>query len=286
MINKDNSTRAVISISCLKEGGNTLLKDSLFDIPYKVVHYGSRLLSDHLEVMLMCYSPGVMDGDSLEVSVDCTDGSEMKLFTQSYNKLHPMKSGASQRMAIKVGDDSIFQFFPHPTIPFKDSIFDAFNEIHVAPSGNLIWGDIISGGRIHSGERFEFTKIHSRTKVYFGKKLILHDNQKLEPQRQCLEEMLFFENHTHQATLIVVTAHAVALKKELDELLQEQFSDLRYGVTLCNDSAIMLRALGTSGDAMHKWIGNIGDMCWSYIKYEKGLREGIRYQANTRATLV
>lgn len=275
MINKYNSIKSIISISCAKEGEKTLLKDSLSDIPYKVVHYGSKLLSDHLEVMLMCSSPGVMDGDSLEVSVDCTDGSEMKLFTQAYNKLHPMKFGASQRMSIKVGNGSIFQFFPYPTIPFKDSIFDAFNEIHVAETGNLIWGDIISGGRIHSGERFEFTRLHIQTKIYHGKKLILYDNQFLDPQNQCLDDMLFFENHTHQATLIIVAPHAVALKKEMDELFSEQFSDLRYGITLCNDNAIMLRALGTSGDAMHGWIGNIADMCWSFIKYQKGNGEAI-----------
>jgi urease accessory protein len=270
MINKDNSLRSKVSISCLREKKTTLLKDSYCDIPYKVVHYGSNRLSDHLEVMVMCYSPGVMDGDSLELTVNCTANSEMKLFTQSFNKLHPMKSGARQYANIRVGKEALFQYLPHPTIPFKDSIFETANEIHVEETGHLIWGDIISGGRIYSGEKFEFSKVHSNTKIYYGKKLIIHDNQLLEPASQPISDMLFFEGFTHQATLMIVSSTAVALKAELDEMLIEQLTDLRYGFTLCNPNSIMLRALGTSGDAIYEWLGKLSHMCFSFIQFANG----------------
>ncbi|MGI9547975.1 MAG: urease accessory protein UreD [Flavobacteriaceae bacterium] len=269
MINKDNSIHSVIKISCVSEGEKTLLEDGLFDIPYKVVHYGSKLLSNHLELMMMCASPGIMDGDFLDISVDCKEGSEMLLFSQSYNKLHPMKKGASQHMKISVEKDAIFQYIPHPAIPFKESIFDIFNEAHVEASGHLLLADIISGGRIHSDEKFEFTRIHSRSKIHYDKKLILYDNQLLDPAKQNLEDMFFFEGFSHQATLIVVSEYATEIKNEMDEMFKEQFTDLKYGFTLCNDKAIMLRALGTSGDAMYKWLTNIGDMCRSYINFKK-----------------
>ncbi|WP_223152080.1 urease accessory protein UreD [Chitinophaga qingshengii] len=241
--------------------------NSYFDIPYKVVHYGSKLLHDHLEVMMMCYSPGVMDGDALQISVHCPQHSEMKLFTQSFNKVHPMKKGASQLMHVKVEDRALFQYLPQPTIPFKHSIFDMENLVEVAESGHLVWGDIIGGGRIHSGERFEFTRLHSRTKVYRGGKLVFFDNQLMEPRKQPLERMLFFEGHTHQGTLLIVSDYAQAIKAELDEVLTEQFTDMHYGFTMCNPNALLIRTLGESGDAMHEWLSNIGDMCWSYIRH-------------------
>lgn len=268
MINQDNSIKSKINISCVREEEKTLLKNSFFDIPYKVVHYGSKQLTSHLEVMIMCYSPGVMEGDSLELIVDCGESSEMKLFTQSFNKLHPMKIGAYQLAKFNIQKGAILQYLPYPTIPFKDSIFDTINEINVAETAHLIWGDIISGGRIHSGEKFEFTKIHSRTKVFYGKKLIVFDNQLLEPKNQPIESMLFFENYTHQATLIIVSSYAKELKNELDELLIEQLTDLSYGFTLCNENAIMLRVLGLSGDAIHEWLNNIGNMCFQYILFQ------------------
>jgi urease accessory protein len=213
-----------------------------------------------------------MDGDSLELTVDCTANSEMKLFTQSFNKLHPMKTGASQFSNIRVGKGALFQYLPHPTIPFKDAIFETSNEIHVEETGHLIWGDIISGGRIYSGEKFEFGKVHSHTKIYYGKKLIIYDNQLLQPGSQPISDMLFFEGFTHQATLIIVSSNAVALKTELDEMLIEQLTDLRYGFTLCTPNSIMLRALGTSGDAIYEWLGKLSKMCFSFIQFANDQR--------------
>ncbi|NSL86008.1 urease accessory protein UreD [Chitinophaga sp. Mgbs1] len=267
MINRDNSLTSRVDISCKREGPKTLLVNSYFDIPYKVVHYGSKRLQDHLEVMMMCYSPGVMDGDTLQVSVHCPVNAEMKLFTQSFNKVHPMKKGASQSMHVKVDEHALLQYLPMPTIPFRNAIFDVDNLIEVAVNGHLIWGDIISGGRIHSGERFEFSKLHSRTKVYCGGKLIFFDNQLMEPRKQPLERMLFFEGHTHQGTLLIVSEYAAAFKEELDEVLTEQFVDMSYGFTLCGKNALLVRALGESGEAMHEWLSNIGDMCWSFIQH-------------------
>lgn len=285
MINQDNSIKSRINISCIREDEKTLLKNSFFDIPYKVVHYGSKQLSNHLEVMIMCYSPGVMEGDSLELIVDCGANSEMKLFTQSFNKLHPMKIGARQVTKFKLQKGAVLQYLPFPTIPFKDSIFESVNEISISESAHIIWGDIISGGRIHSGERFEFSKIHNRTKIFYANKLIVFDNQLLEPKSQPIEDILFFENYTHQATLIVVSSFANELKKELDELLIEQPSDLSYGFTLCNENAVMLRVLGSSGDAIHEWLNNIGNMCFEYILFQNKKSDINQFQTENKNSI-
>lgn len=275
MINSDNSISSRIVISCKREGNKTHLVDSLFDIPYKIVHYGSKLLQDHLEVMMMCYSPGVMDGDSLDINVHCPERAEMKLFTQSFNKLHPMKKGAAQFTKVKVENDAVFQYLPYPMIPFKNAVFDTENIIELSESGNLIWGDIISGGRIHSGERFVFTKIHSRTKVYRSGKLVFFDNQLMAPKKQPIEKMLFFEGYTHQGTLVIVSPYAKLFKAELDEILSEQFVDMSYGFSECGENALIIRTLGESGEAMHDWLGNIGNMCWSFIKHHIAEKEAL-----------
>lgn len=269
MINKDNSITSKIVISCSREGKKTLLKDSLFDIPYKVVHYGSKLLQDHLEVMLMCYSPGTMDGDVVDIEVNCTKHSEMKLFTQSYNKLHPMKTGAIQRQKITVGKEAQFQFLPHPVIPFEKSIFNAVNEIHLDESAHLIWSDILSAGRVHSGEKFKFTHYHTQTKIFRSGSLLFYDNQLLAPSKQKLNNLLFFEGFTHQGTILIASPLANAFKKELDKILLEQATDMSYGYTICAEHAIIIRILGNSGEDIYEWISNIGQMCWEYIEFHK-----------------
>lgn len=266
MINKDNSLSGNIILSCKKDGLKTLLADSFADIPYKVVHYGSRLLHEHLEVMLMCYSPGVMDGDRLHMQIDCPARAEMKVFTQSFNKLHPMKKGAGQVLVVHAGKEAMLQYLPQPTIPFRKAIFHAENNIYLKDSSHLIWGDIISGGRIQSGEQFAFTRIHTQTKVFRNRKLIFYDNLMMEPAKQPLQGMLFFQGFTHQGTLLIASPHARALKKELDCILTAQLTDLQYGVTSGANDTLLIRALGESGEAMYGWLKNIAEMCWCFIK--------------------
>lgn len=274
-INKDNSLNSVIKLSCRKEGAKTYLDDRYFDIPYKLTHYGNPLLIDYLEMILMSASPGIMEGDLLNLQVHCKEGAEMKFYTQSYNKIHQMPHGkpAVQTCDYQVDENAKLQYIPHPTIPYANSIFLAKNNIHLAKTAHLIWGDVISGGRIHSGEKFQLKSYHTQTKVYVDGELILFDNQKIEPESQPIEDVLFFEGYTHQGTLLIIGPYAEAFKKELDEILLEQFTDSDYGFTQCAENAIMLRIMGNSGDAIHDWLMNIGNMAWSFIEYKEKEKE-------------
>ncbi|MDO4224289.1 MAG: urease accessory protein UreD [Bergeyella zoohelcum] len=274
-INKDNSLNSTVRISCKKVGEKTLLEERFFDIPYKLNHFGNSLETSFLEMILMCSSPGVMDGDTLTMDIHCQENTEMKFYTQSYNKIHPMpqEKGARQFCNFSIEDGAKFLYIPHPTIPYEKSIFTATNTIKVKETSHLIWGDIISGGRIFSGERFLFKKYHTKTKIFRNDKLVLFDNQMIEPESQPVEDLLFFEGYTHQATLVIVSRFADDFKKELDEILLEQFTDSSYGFTLCAENALMLRVMGTSGDALHDWLSNIGNMAWEYIKHRENTEE-------------
>ncbi|MHA3044591.1 urease accessory protein UreD [Riemerella anatipestifer] len=287
-INKDNSIKSKIKISCNKQGAKTFLVDSYFDIPYKLVHYGNSQRTNHLEVIQMCSSPGVMDGDSLDMEVICGENTEFKLFTQSFNKIHPMPKGkgAEQFFKFKLKSGAVFQFLPHPTIPYEKSIFYANNEITLEEDSHLIWGDIISGGRIYSGEKFLFKKYHTRTKIYRDSKLILFDNQLIEPEEQPIEDMLFFEGYTHQATLVIVSSFADEFKKELDEILLEQFTDVTYGFTSCAKNALMIRALGDSGEALYEWMNSLATMAWEFVKYKNKQNVNVEADSQVKQVLI
>lgn len=274
MIKRNNALSGKINLSCKKEN-RTLLENSFADIPYQLMHYGNKNLDrqEHLEMMIMCSSPGVMDNDSLRITIHCKKNAALKLFSQSYNKLHPMKKGARQSTLIKLEAHSRFQYIPHPVIPFKDSLFQASTEIRMDETAHLIWGDSISGGRIHSGERFEFKSFHNQTGLFINNELVFCDNQLLEPQKQPVEEMLFFEGYSHQGTLLLVSPEAGIFKKELDDILKEQFTDMQYGFTQCHKNALLIRTLGNSGEALHGWMTNVGDMFWSFIQYRQKKKE-------------
>ncbi|SIR35117.1 urease accessory protein UreD [Pontibacter lucknowensis] len=261
--------KSTIKVNAEREGALTLLKESCHNAPYKVIHYGSRHLHEHLELIMMSSSPGIMDGDEIDIEVNVHEDARLKLFTQSFNRLHPMEKGAVQRTNVLVRKGGIYKFIPHPITPFANSIFRTVNEIHVDEHANLIWGDIIASGRVHSGESFQFTRLHSITKVYSGKKLVLFDNQLLEPGNQPFDSILFYERYTHQATLIYVSPYAAELKAELDEILTAQYEEFTFGFTQCAPNAVMIRALGNEGVMLYDWLSAMGQLCWEFTVHKQ-----------------
>ena len=266
--------KTTIRINAEREGKRTLLKESSCNEPYKVIHYGSRHLHEHLELIMMCSTPGILDGDEIDIEVNVHEGAQLKFFTQSFNKLHPMEKGAAQRTHVQVKKDGIYKYIPHPVIPFAKSDFKVYNDIHLDESATLIWGDIIGSGRVHSGESFQFTRLQSVTKVYRNKKLVLLDNQLLEPGRQPLDSILFYEgSYTHQATLIYVSPFATELKAELDEVLATQYEAFTFGFTQRGPNAVMIRAMGDQGALLYDWLSAIGQLCWQFTRHKQGLDE-------------
>lgn len=274
---------SIIKINVEREGHRSLLKESYHNAPYKLTHYGSPRAQDHLEMIIMSASPGIMDKDSLVIDVHVKENAYLKLFTQSFNKLHPMKEGASQETNVLLDKDSVFNYVPHPVTPFKDSIFKTVNTIHVNGGATLIWGDIISAGRVHRDEVFAFRKLHSTTRIYQDGKLLVTDNQCLLPKEQPIADLLFFEGYTHQATLFYCGPFAKLMKAEMDEILTTEYEDVSFGFTDCAKDTILLRAVGTDGELLYSFLTMLAQMCWVFTQDQLAIKaeETARFIAET-----
>lgn len=258
-----------ININVEREENYSVLKESFHNAPYKLTHYGAPRAQKHLEMIIMSASPGIMDGDHLTINVHVKQQAQMKLFTQSFNKLHPMKSGAFQDTNVQLEENSILHYIPHPVTPFKDSIFKAQNTIQMNESSTLIWGDILSSGRIFMNESFLFNKLHTKTTLYRNGQLIFTDNQVLRTVDQPVSELLFFEGYTHQATFIYSGPYAEGMKAELDEILSGEYEDITFGFTNCGEQTILLRALGHDGELLYSFLTMLGQMCWEFTMHKQ-----------------
>ncbi|MCS3553511.1 MULTISPECIES: urease accessory protein UreD [Sphingobacterium] len=260
---------SVIQLNVAKEGTYSVLKESCHNAPYKLTHYGAPKLQEHLEMIIMSASPGIMDDDTLDIEINMKADTQLKLFTQSFNKLHPMKRGARQTTVARIAHDAVFHYIPHPVTPFKDSIFKNENSVYLEGNAVLIWADVVGAGRIHMNEAFLFNSLHSTTKIYRNNKLILMDNQFLSPAKQPITGLLFFEGYTHQATFIFSALFAKELKEELDEIMTLDYSDITYGFTKAADDIVMLRALGNDGELLYDFMGMLGQLCWDFTQHIK-----------------
>ncbi|KGE12309.1 urease accessory protein UreD [Sphingobacterium deserti] len=260
---------STIKINAEREGNYSVLKESFHNAPYKLTHYGSPRAQKHLEMIIMSASPGIMDGDILTIDVNVKEDVHFKLFTQSFNKLHPMKNGAYQNTHMKLSPRSMLHYVPHPVTPFKDAIFYANSRIDMATDATLIWGDIIAAGRIYMDEAFQFEKLHSRTEIFREGKLILTDNQCLMPKVQPIQKLLFFESYTHQATFMYSGPWAKAMKAEFDEILSGEYEDIAFGFTYAAENTLLLRALGNDGELLYNFLSMLGQMCWEFTLHEQ-----------------
>ncbi|WP_214226444.1 urease accessory protein UreD [Pedobacter sp. B4-66] len=259
---------SAIKISVCVEEEKTVMKDSFYNMPYKIVPYGGQRDHQYLELIIMSSSPGIMDGDHLKIDIQVGEQANLHLYSQSYNKLHPMKTGATQQTVVNVGQDAFFQYIPYPITPFKDSIFHTVNEVHLEKGTTLLWGDIICAGRVHRDEVFQFQKLHSTTKIYKEGKIVYIDNQVLKPKDQPIDKMLFHEGYTHQATLIIASDFALEFKKEMDEIFIGEYEDITFGFTMCANDMVLVRALGNNGDLLYNFLKTVAGMCTDFIEHK------------------
>jgi len=131
-----------------------------------------------------------------------------------------------------------------------------------------MWGDIISVGRIYMKEAFEFDRLHTQTKIFRSGKLAFIDNQLLQPKKQPIQKMLFFEGYTHQATFIFSALFAQELKNELDEILTVEYNDISYGFTQASSDVVILRALGSDGELLYDFLQMLGQLCWDFTMHK------------------
>lgn len=122
---------------------------------------------DLAHVFLANPTGGLLEGDRQEISVTVGPGARAHVTTQSATKIHTMAYGqAEQRVALSVGPGGYLEYLPDPLIPFRNAQLVQSATITVEPGAALVYGDVITPGRVAGGEAFGYRKISSRLAVF------------------------------------------------------------------------------------------------------------------------
>ena len=254
MINKLDLTTAC-------RAGITYLKDAYYTPPFKLLPVGEDRHDPWLRLMLMSSSPGILDGDQYELTLHLAENTRLHLQTQSYQRLFHMKRGASQRLEVHMARGSHFYYVPHPSVPHENSIFRGHSVLHLAADSSLVWGEIVTCGRKHSGEVFKFTHFQNLTEVYRAGRLVFKDHLLLRPDDAALAALGQFEGFTHQATLFCLGEQPAipALADQVYELLSQE-KRLAFGVSLTAHHGLLVRLLGHGGEQLLRCLNQVGTM--------------------------
>lgn len=241
------------------------LIDKYHTVPFGLLRIHSRSSYDPwLRYMIRSSSPGILSGDCYEIDFTVADNTKLGLETQAYQRIHEMNKGgmALQNTRVTVGENALFHYIPHPTVPHKNSNFEANNTIKLKKSSQLIWGEVITCGRkaYGDGEIFAFKSLMNSTNLYIDDKLVFKDKILFEPDNDDLDTIGQMEGYTHQGTLLIYQDKVD--DKELydfvkDVIDDEQEDKMEFGLTTAVADIRVLRILGNYGEQLYQVLKKI-----------------------------
>ena len=240
----------------LSSNGKTQLAEYFATPPFKVMtlpNYSAHW-ENGLNAMQMSSSPGVLAGDVLEIDISLAKSTALSLNTQAFTRVQAMNEGESamQTTHISLAENSRLFYLPHP----------------LDEQSELIYGEIVAIGRVLNDERFAFRQFSSHLKIYAlqndGKKRpLVSDCIQWLPSKMNLTALSQMENYSHQGALTYLNlAKSNAEIKQQVQALQQQFADekdLLLGISLLNESGLMVRVLGHRAETIQQLFEKIGE---------------------------
>lgn len=252
---------AALAIEAVLRNDRTALKQLFCTQPFKVANVTEDKTQQKLALMLMSSSPGVLDGDVYAMSLALGEGCRLSLETQAYQRLFQMQTGASQQLRVQMAKNSFFSYLPHPVVPHRASAFAATNHIFMEENCTLLWGEVLSCGRMLNGEVFQFSSYHSCTSIYLKNKLVVKENLLLRPQQVSTSTLGQMEEFTHQATLLYLDEH-VDVKHLADAAaaMLEQQPQVAFGASALPVNGLVVRLLGYKAEQLFQFIKKLAGL--------------------------
>lgn len=241
------------------------LKDIFFTRPFRVADVGQYKTDDHLYLMVMSSSPGLLDKDQYDISIKVETGSRLQLQSQAYQRLFNMQEGASQKMKIVLEPGSAFSYVPHPVVPHQNAKFKSHTTAYLQENCELLLSEIITCGRKHSGEVFRFTYFQNLTEIYDRQKLVLKDNILLQPQQVPPNTIGQWEGYTHQGTLLYLHTGekpALAYLERVQKIVEKE-KGVSFGLSEMAANGFVLRILGNGGEQLFTCFKRVQEALWS-----------------------
>lgn len=249
-----------LQITAGARNNTTYLQHSYFTRPFKVADISGKNAAA-LHLVIMTASPGVLDGDEYQLTVELKERVNVHLYTQSYQRIFNMQQGAKQCFNVKMGAGSSLCYLPHPSVPHEDSAFEGYNKIVLGNGCRLLWGEIITCGRKLSGEVFRCRLFQSVTEVYREERLIFKDVTVLQPEKIPATATGEWEQYTHQAALYWHdgTRDMTAMADLINEMLSDE-KDIAGGVSQTASGALLLRILGQGAEQLYRIFKTVASL--------------------------
>lgn len=241
-----NATHGRAEIHFSNSDGKTGIKHLLTTPPFLVQKalYTDTDFAQMAHVYIMSSAGGILQGDRLEMNISAGRETLARVTTQAATKVYGMDSGhATQKISITLDSKSYLEFLPLQVIPYKSSKYIQDVKITIPDDAVLVYSEVISAGRVASGERFDMDACRLRLQAFdTAGRLLFTDIMNLEPKTDRHLTISSFGGREHLGTIYLMGGKIDA------EFARQCVLGCGDGVitgisTLPNDCGFMIRAL-------------------------------------------
>ncbi len=199
-------------------------------------------------VYVLTVTGGIVQGDRLRTEILARDGAQVHVTTPAATKIYRSPAAPStHRLRIQAGVGTYVEYLPGPVIPFRDARFVEEVTLVAHPTATLLYGTILSPGRVAMGESHAYALYSSRvTAEGEDGALSFLDVTHLTPTSIPPKRPGLLGRFDVLGTLHLVTAAvpARALSDRLHALLQDQGEILGGASELPSGRGVTVRILG------------------------------------------
>jgi len=231
--------------------GRTVIREQYSRVP--LMTQRAMYLEESLPEMAYLYivspSGGILQGDRFLVDITLENNTVAHVTTQGATRIYKMENDyASQIVNIKVGNKSYFEYIPDQIIPYLKSRFYQEVELNVHDNATMLYSEVVTPGRVASGEAFEYDICYIKTVCRNQKgRLRFMDTVRSAPKYQNMRELLNHLNVVGTIYLITNEVYARDLQKEINEKLNKSDSVRTASVgtsLLPSRQGVVVRILG------------------------------------------
>jgi urease accessory protein len=122
---------------------------------------------------------GLVDGDDVALDVTVEAGATCVVTTQASTKAY--RGTTRQQLVVRAGTGAGVMVVPDPIVPFAEAAVVSTTRVELAAGASLVLVDVLTAGRVASGERWAAARIDSTLTIVCDGTTRLHDRVVLAP---------------------------------------------------------------------------------------------------------
>ncbi|HEY5621425.1 MAG TPA: urease accessory protein UreD, partial [Pontiella sp.] len=152
--------------------------------PLRLLETG--LHSRGVEIQLSSYGGGVLQGDQVDLDIQCGAHTGLLLKSQANTHVYRNDTGKEtiQRIVGRCAAHSSVRVFPEPLVLHSHARFSQYQSWDVSTNADLILADWMQSGRSESKERFAFSAFESNVLISIDGNPVLEEHFSCFPKER------------------------------------------------------------------------------------------------------